>query len=182
MNSTIQENKMKSENVIYKDKNDIVITRLSIRAGRALYALNDISDYRVVQISPNRKPWILTTAIGSATVLITQMEFISANELENFPALETPFFAISPFQLINGLGYAIIAVGLLGLLFARSLHALEITMGSEPMNIIISRRRDIIKKIAVALGIGLRNFHAKERSDTQIKSNQQAHSYANPNQ
>jgi hypothetical protein len=161
MNRVNSDKNFKSENIIYRDKHGVKISKLSLQVGQALYALQDITEYKIVSISPNRKPVLTMIGIGITLTVIVHKELIPTNIFSSLPTLETFGYSISTLKLIEGTGVAILFIGMLGLIMTRSLYALQINMSGNVIDTFLTRKRDYAKRVAVALGIALRNISSQ---------------------
>lgn len=166
MKKVHHERATKPENVIYKDEN-VIVSRLSLQVRQALYPLENISDCHVASIPPNRTPAIVMIVIGAALAGTAYKGLIPTTLFENLPPLQEYSSSLSYPTLIELIGGSLAIIGLFALLMARRMHTLRINMGGNVMDVIATRRRDYVKKIAVAMGIALRNIPLKSyKADT----------------
>jgi hypothetical protein len=143
---------MNFDDIIYNDEN-VTVTLTSLRIGQKQYNFSNISSFRLVTLSPDRKPFIALTALGSLIAVVAQLNFIPHFLIYN---LQFNGYAFSQINLITGFGILLSIIGLLVIVLRSNKYALNINSGGNEMNILVSKRKGYIKAVAGAIGIGLR--------------------------
>jgi Family of unknown function (DUF6232) len=161
---------MKSDNTIYTDGRRVAVTGHSLRVGKRIYPLNDISRYGLSKIIPERKTGVLMVLAGIAIGATAWLEVIPDNVDQWIPSLAIYGFAIPKRELLESIGTGLFVSGLLALIFTPVRYSVRIAIGAGEMDVVTSRKKKYISQIVEGLGEGLRRLHAHSRQQAYSMS------------
>jgi len=140
----------KSQRKVYDERARVSITNFSFCVGDRVYPFNIISRFGVSKITPNRKPGILTIALGASLALIG-------------------LFKGS--YILGSVSLLLCISGLIAIFMASERYAVRILMGTEEMDALISREKSYAKGIVDSIKKELKRTSYGEREDEEEESN-----------
>ena len=138
---------VKTENFLYTDGRDVVVTNTNLIVKNTRYLLKGILDFSLAIVRPQRLPGLLLTILALMFILNAIFQFVPYSF---YNTLDIPDeLIVSEVQLSIGIGMLII--GTASMLLVRKRYALRIETATEKKNVIVSRRKEYVDKILTAI-------------------------------
>lgn len=140
------------DNVIYSN-NHVTISLTSVQVDQKSFPLKNISSYRLITNTPNRKYTLTLIALGAIITLVAQFNFIPHYLIYN---LQFGSYTFSQIDLITGFGIMLSAAGLLIIFFRPASYTIQIISDGMTISILTSKRKGYTKAVGNAIGMALR--------------------------
>lgn len=154
---------MTNEKVLYTDGHEVTVTESFIKVKRSLYQLNGITKHGFYTIHPDRLIPFLILLTGGMMIVLGSFQMMPAH------------FEIKPggLSIVPDMNAAALALGVAMLILAALLwffqgerYAIWIVTAEGERNLVVSRKREYINQILVALNHAFLNLiHSHRRSE-----------------
>src|SRR5690606_3699263 len=144
------------EKTVYTDGKKVTVTAYSLRVGKRLYPFDDILQYGLRRVRPNRFPSIALMVTGAAVAAVQYLNVIPAEVMYWVPPEVTAYdYKLSQADLVTGAGALLFALGLLSMFMLRTRYGVHVVTSFEDKNAVVTARRKHAEQIIDALDEGL---------------------------
>jgi hypothetical protein len=140
---------MKTDDVLYTDGHDVVVTYSAIQVKKKWYKLNGITKHGLSILGPERLPFVVLLLIGTALSLLGL--FDGAQTLLGTTELAVYDFSIHLNQLLFWIGIGLLALTAVLMLAIPERYAVSITTAEGEKNLIVSTQKEYVTQIIKAL-------------------------------
>lgn len=139
---------MKTENVLYTDGHDVIVTDTSLHVHKKWYSLSGITKHGFSIVRPMRAPGFLLLVVGALLEIIGAGKLLPATWMQHWNVNGQHF---NTAQVFIAVGTVVFLVGGLWVWFMRERYAVSITTAEGEKNVVISRKKEYITQIIHAL-------------------------------
>jgi hypothetical protein len=155
------------EKTVYTDGKRVTVTGYSLRVGKRLYPLEDISRFGISRIVPARFPSVALMGLGAAIAALEFFKTIPYYVYYWVPAFTVYDYKVSQSELLTGTGVLLFSIGFLSLIVVPVRYGVRINSHVGDMNVVVSRRKKYVERIVDAIGEGLRRNRNETRTEEE---------------
>ena len=145
--------------VVKDEKVRVAINNSSFCVGNRVYPFDIISRVCMARVTPNRKPGLLMIAVGASLAFFA---FFNSSYIAAIKILDKSFPQV---EVLGSTGVLLCIAGLLALLMATERYAARIIMGPEQMDAVVSRKKNYVRRIVVALTKEIKKTQARAKRE-----------------
>lgn len=158
------------EKTVYTDGKKVTVTAYSLRVGKRLYPFEDIIQYGLRRVRPNRLPAIAFMVIGAAVAAVEYLKVIPPDIWQWVPPDVTAYnYKLSQSELVTGAGMMMFVLGLMSLFILRTRYGVHVVTAFENKNAVVTARRKHAEQIVDAMDEGMQRKKMESMVEGQAR-------------
>lgn len=160
---------METEDIIYADGEEIVVTDSKLQVNRSSYRISRITRLRFLTIPAERIPGVILFITGFSMSVAGMMEAFTVKYHATIQAGQLN-------QAAASIGFILLTTGLALFIMARERYSLKITTEEGEKAVLVSHKREYVTRIIEALNIAfyhnggkLRRWNSQRLDDWRVR-------------
>jgi len=146
---------MATNDVIYTDGQDVVVTPSTFQVKNTFYRLNGITKHGLAVVGAERVPGILLFVVGVAISLLGILNVLPVTLVEPV-TIGSNYMDVN--EMAQWIGIALATIGVIAVSIVKEKYAVRIATAEGEKNVVVSDKREYISQIINALNRALMNI------------------------